>query len=164
MKHASDPLPALRDGRSDVPKGLERVIEKLMAKTAKRRFQRWADIIDALEAARPRDTIPGGLIPRSLAFSIDSLPFLLLSAIPVPDPGTRNQKQVLPGDVPSPIDPPPGSAFGHRISHPLYESTIGMDLGLREIAPRHHVAADPCCLTEKDWKILKDKETVTAQP
>ncbi len=47
-----------------------------------------------------------------------------------------------------------GSAFGHRMRHPRYEETIGMDLALREIAPGHQVAADPCCLTENDWASL----------
>ena len=59
---------------------------------------------------------------------------------------------VLEGDVPSPINPPEGSAFGHRLNHPRYEETIGMDLGLVEIEPGHLVAADPCCLSEADWK------------
>ena len=55
-------------------------------------------------------------------------------------------------NVPSPINPPEGSAFGHRMSHPRYEETIGMDLGLVEIEPGHWVARDPCCLSEEDWK------------
>jgi len=76
----------------------------------------------------------------------------LLSAIPSPDPKARHEKILLEGDVPSPIDPPAGSAFGHRMKHPRYQETIGMDLALREIAPKHFVAADPCCLTEEDWK------------
>ena len=54
--------------------------------------------------------------------------------------------------MPSPIDPPEGSAFGHRLNHPSYNETIGMDLSLREIAPGHWVAADPCCLEPEDWK------------
>ena len=82
----------------------------------------------------------------------------LLSAIPTPDPRVRRKKILLEGDVPSPIDPPAGSAFGHRMSHPLYTETIGMDLALREIAPGHEVAADPCCLTDVDWRKLRDEE------
>ncbi len=76
----------------------------------------------------------------------------LLSAVPNADPKVKREKILLEGDVPSPIDPPAGSAFGHRISHPRYEETIGMDLSLKEIAPSHFVAADPCCLTPEDWK------------
>ncbi|MDP6209017.1 MAG: ABC transporter ATP-binding protein, partial [Roseibacillus sp.] len=76
----------------------------------------------------------------------------LLSAVPVPDPTVEREQNVLEGDVPSPINPPAGSAFGHRISHPRYEETIGMDLSLVEIESGHWVARDPCCLSEEDWK------------
>jgi oligopeptide/dipeptide ABC transporter ATP-binding protein len=76
----------------------------------------------------------------------------LLSAIPSPDPTVRRPKILLEGDVPSPIDPPAGSAFGHRIAHPRYQESIGLDLSLREIAPGHQVAADPCCLSPEDWE------------
>ncbi len=81
----------------------------------------------------------------------------LLSAIPSPDPKARREKILLEGDVPSPIDPPAGSAFGHRIGHPRYDETIGMDLALTEIAPGHLVAADPCSLTEEDWQKVRPK-------
>ena len=80
----------------------------------------------------------------------------LLSAIPVPDPTVEREHVILEGDVPSPIDPPAGSAFGHRMSHPRYEETVGMDLGLAEIAPGHWVAKDPCCLEQEDWEKVKD--------
>lgn len=76
----------------------------------------------------------------------------LLSAVPVADPKLKREKILLEGDVPSPIDPPEGSAFGHRMNHPRYEETIGMDLSLKEIEPNHWVAADPSCLEESDWK------------
>ncbi len=88
----------------------------------------------------------------------------LLSAIPSHDPKARKEKVLLEGDVPSPIDPPDGSAFGHRIDHPLYKETIGMDLGLVEIAEGHFVAADPCCLTPEDWKITKSKTLISPPP
>lgn len=78
----------------------------------------------------------------------------LLSAIPEPDPTRTKARVLLEGDVPSPIDPPPGSAFGHRMGHPRYEETIGADLSLREIEPGHWVAADPCCLEPADWAKL----------
>jgi oligopeptide/dipeptide ABC transporter ATP-binding protein len=79
----------------------------------------------------------------------------LLSAIPSHDPSVRRKKILLEGDVPSPIDPPPGSAFGHRMNHPRYEETVGADLSLREITPAHWVAADPCCISDDDWQKLR---------
>ncbi|MEX1048825.1 MAG: oligopeptide/dipeptide ABC transporter ATP-binding protein [Akkermansiaceae bacterium] len=83
----------------------------------------------------------------------------LLSAIPSHDPRVKREKILLEGDVPSPIDPPAGSAFGHRMKHPLYEQTVGADLSLKEISPGHWVAADPCCVSAEDWEELK----ITAQ-
>jgi oligopeptide/dipeptide ABC transporter ATP-binding protein len=38
----------------------------------------------------------------------------LLSAIPVPDPEIKKKKQILSGDVPSPVHPPPGCVFHTR--------------------------------------------------
>jgi oligopeptide transport system ATP-binding protein len=69
----------------------------------------------------------------------------LLDAIPIADPTQRRARQLLRGDVPSPINPPPGCAFGHRMKHPLWEQSVGMDLTLKEIAPGHFVQPCPCC-------------------
>lgn len=41
----------------------------------------------------------------------------LLSAIPVPDPTRKSKPQLLPGDVPSPINPPSGCHFHTRCPH-----------------------------------------------
>ena len=38
----------------------------------------------------------------------------LLSAVPIPDPEIRKKKILLPGDVPSPMKPPPGCTFHTR--------------------------------------------------
>ena len=79
----------------------------------------------------------------------------LLSAISSPDPTVKKDRVILEGDVPSPINPPEGSAFGHRISHPRYEETVGMDLPLVEIEKDHWVAADPCCLSDESYQKAK---------
>ncbi len=72
----------------------------------------------------------------------------LLAAIPEIDPRRRGAKTILEGDVPSPIDPPPGCAFGHRVRHPRWEESTKMDLSLREISPGHWVQPCPCCVDE----------------
>jgi oligopeptide transport system ATP-binding protein len=69
----------------------------------------------------------------------------LLDAIPVPDPAKRRERQLLQGDVPSPINPPAGCAFGHRMKHPKWQESVGVDLALREVAPGHWVQPCPCC-------------------
>ncbi len=71
----------------------------------------------------------------------------LLSAIPMPDPTRPRTLPSLPGDVPSPIDPPPRSACGRRLHHPNLDATYGMNLNPREIEPGHWVAPDPCAIS-----------------
>ena len=41
----------------------------------------------------------------------------LLSAIPLPEPTARRERVLLPGDVPSPLNPPPGCHFHTRCPH-----------------------------------------------
>jgi oligopeptide/dipeptide ABC transporter ATP-binding protein len=63
----------------------------------------------------------------------------LLAAIPVLDPVTRRQKLRLPGDVPSPVNPPPGCPFHPRCpeaSRACQES----EPKLTEVSPGHFVA------------------------
>lgn len=69
----------------------------------------------------------------------------LIAAIPVPDPTAKREHKPLPGDVPSPINPPKGCAFGARVEHPKWKDSIGVDLALREISPGHWVQPCPCC-------------------
>ncbi len=65
----------------------------------------------------------------------------LLSAVPVPDPKISRQRKriILQGDVPSPINPPPGCRFHPRcpIAKPHCSQS---DPEWREITPDHWVA------------------------
>lgn len=65
----------------------------------------------------------------------------LLSAIPIPDPRAERERHrtMLQGDVPSPVNPPPGCRFQSRcslVSEPCREA----DPQLVELAPHHWVA------------------------
>jgi oligopeptide transport system ATP-binding protein len=63
----------------------------------------------------------------------------LISAVPVVDPASKRQRIVLPGDVPSPIDPPAGCPFHPRC--PLAEARCRTEPpALRELAPGHFAA------------------------
>jgi len=63
----------------------------------------------------------------------------LISAVPEVDPESKRQRIVLPGDVPSPIHPPPGCPFHPRcpIAVPQCQAEIPP---LRELAPGHFAA------------------------
>lgn len=56
------------------------------------------------------------LAPTSSVYKDPLHPYTiaLLSAVPIPDPQRRRQRIILPGDVPSPINPPPGCPFHPR--------------------------------------------------
>ena len=71
----------------------------------------------------------------------------LLSAIPVPDPKiSRSRKRVpLEGDVPSPIDPPPGCRFRQRCKYAM-PICAEADPVLKEVGPGHWCA---CYLLDK---------------
>jgi oligopeptide transport system ATP-binding protein len=63
----------------------------------------------------------------------------LLSAVPVPEPGAGRRRIVLRGDVPSPIDPPPGCPFHPRCPKAFERCSIERPV-LSEVAPGHFSA------------------------
>jgi oligopeptide/dipeptide ABC transporter ATP-binding protein len=65
----------------------------------------------------------------------------LLSAVPVPDPGRRRERMVLTGDVPSPVDPPPGCPFHPRCPHPAKDEACTKTVPLLEPKAPRHLAA-----------------------
>jgi oligopeptide/dipeptide ABC transporter ATP-binding protein len=63
----------------------------------------------------------------------------LLSAVPVPNPRLKRTKRLLQGDVPSPINPPPGCTFHTRC--PYAEARCRVEVPkLTEISPGHGVS------------------------
>jgi len=68
----------------------------------------------------------------------------LLGAIPVPDPTRKRSQAILAGDVPSPMNPPPGCRFHTRCPHAVARCREERP-ALRELAPGHRAA---CHLAE----------------
>ncbi len=65
----------------------------------------------------------------------------LLAAVPVPDPAVERQRkhEILPGEVPSPLNPPSGCVF-HPRCHLAVAACRGEVPELREMRPEHWVA------------------------
>ncbi len=70
----------------------------------------------------------------------------LLSAIPIPDPEIEQVRErvILKGDVPSPVNPPPGCNFNTRCPVAI-DICKEVDPEFREVGPDHWVA---CHLVE----------------
>ena len=63
----------------------------------------------------------------------------LLSASPMPDPDLDRKRIILKGDVPSPINPPPGCRFHTRCPY-ARDLCASTEPQLREVEPNHPVA------------------------
>lgn len=62
----------------------------------------------------------------------------LLAAVPVPDPTHLKRPILLPGETPSPVNPPPGCTFHPRCPHRMDICSIKAP-AWTEIAPQHRV-------------------------
>ena len=63
----------------------------------------------------------------------------LISAIPIPDPTVKRERIILPGTVPTPIDPPPGCRFHTRCLNATSECST-LEPELVEVKPGHFVS------------------------
>ena len=63
----------------------------------------------------------------------------LISAIPIPDPKRKSKRIVLEGDVPSPVNPPPGCRFSSRCWMAQSKCLASMP-ELEDVSPGHKVA------------------------
>jgi oligopeptide/dipeptide ABC transporter ATP-binding protein len=70
----------------------------------------------------------------------------LMSAVPIPDPGAKGKRIILPGDVPSPANPPSGCTFHPRCVERLDQCDRVVPR-LRDLGAGHYVS---CLLYEDD--------------
>jgi peptide/nickel transport system ATP-binding protein/oligopeptide transport system ATP-binding protein len=82
------------------------------------------------------------IAPRDDLFSLPLHPYTraLMSAIPIPDPTHKPQRTILPGDVPSPLNPPSGCRFHPRCPIARLAHCSAEEPELREVQPGHWVA------------------------
>ncbi len=64
----------------------------------------------------------------------------LLSAVPIPDPDIKRERIILRGDIPSPVNPPPGCKFHTRCQNFISGLCDVKIPELREVRPLHLVA------------------------
>jgi uncharacterized RDD family membrane protein YckC/predicted Ser/Thr protein kinase len=76
-KHVTDKARSVRDRAPEVPLGLERALERMMAKDPARRFETYDDLIEVLEGLRPGHREYSGFWARAMAFGIDAVPVLV---------------------------------------------------------------------------------------
>lgn len=81
------------------------------------------------------------LAEREALFRLSIHPYTqaLMSAIPIPNPRVRRKRMILPGDVPSPLNPPRGCRFHPRCPF-ARPNCSEEEPPLREIQPDHFVA------------------------
>lgn len=63
----------------------------------------------------------------------------LISAVPVPDPESKRTRDVISGEIPSPVDPPSGCRFNTRCPY-AHERCVNEEPALVEVEKSHYVA------------------------
>ncbi len=92
--------------------------------------------------------------PTSEIFKNPSHPYTvsLLSAIPIPNPAIEKERIILEGDVPSPVDIPPGCRFSPRCYKADDDLCVTIEPQLVELKPGIFCA---CHYPEKDKQVIK---------
>ena len=99
----------------------------------------------------------GRIVELATAASLYRTPLMpytqaLLSAVPVPDPQSRRSRIILPGDLPSPANPPSGCPFHPRCTHPRKDAACAAIVPpLEEKEPGHWVACIKQTPTRIGW-------------
>lgn len=86
----------------------------------------------------------------------------LISAIPVPNPSHKSERILLRGDVPSPIEPPPGCAFARRSPIEVSEEVAVQPGEYIEVSTGHWVEVHPA--TVRDYEALTADILPTLNP
>ena len=92
-----------------------------------------SDRVAVMYLGRIAEQAPGEVIYRE---PVHPYTRSLIAAVPVPDPHREVKREVIAGDVPSPIDPPPGCHFHPRcpIAEPRCRQEVPL---LREVDEQH---------------------------
>ncbi|HYC15108.1 MAG TPA: oligopeptide/dipeptide ABC transporter ATP-binding protein, partial [Stellaceae bacterium] len=81
------------------------------------------------------------IAPKAELFALPLHPYsqVLIDSAPLPDPRARRERLIIEGDVPSPIDPPPGCRFHTRCPFAIARCRSEVP-ALQEVSPGRYVA------------------------
>ena len=83
----------------------------------------------------------------------------LLSAIPVPDPNAKRERIILQGDVPSPLNPPPGCSFHTRCPEAI-DICSKTEPRLTDLGDKHFCS----CLLREPRMVVANSMTADSSP
>ncbi len=83
----------------------------------------------------------------------------LLSAVPIPDPGMRRERIILPGDVPSPVNPPQGCRFHTRCLYARESCRVNEQVLIDYWGNGHEVACEVLPFRHQRSKAAVVKQT-----
>jgi len=85
----------------------------------------------------------------------------LLSAVPIPDPGMRRERIILPGDVPSPVNPPQGCRFHTRCLYARESCRVNEQVLIDYWGNGHEVACEVLPFRHQRSKAAVMKQTAS---